>query len=132
MQKNNMVRFGAFLMAIGIVLGALSAHALKSKLPIESMESFKTGVLYHIIHALTLVILGFSNIQLSRIKLISWLFGLGILFFSGSIYLLSTSSLSGIDFGFLGPITPIGGLLFIAAWIFLGISVGKNSEILPK
>ncbi len=121
MQKNNLVRLGSFLMAIGIVLGALSAHALKSKLPVESMESFKTGVLYHIIHALALVILGASSLQIKRIKLISWLFGLGILFFSGSIYLLSTASLTGIDFSFLGPVTPIGGLLFIAGWIALGI-----------
>lgn len=126
MQKNNLVRLGSILMAVGIVLGALSAHALKDKLPVESMESFKTGVLYHIIHALTLVILGVSNIQIKRIKLISWLFGLGILFFSGSIYLLSTSSLTGINFSFLGPITPIGGLFFIIAWVLLALNVSKK------
>jgi len=102
---------------ISIVLGAFGAHALKKTLTVEQLSSFEVGVRYMMYHALFLMFLSTTNLVLPEQKnIIFYLAFLGTLFFSFSIFLLSTSSLTGINFKFLGPITPVGGLLLIAAW----------------
>lgn len=111
-------------LAIAIVLGALGAHKLKELLSPEKLSSFQTGVQYHIYHAFALLIINSAGAfqQLKGLKTVNWLFNLGILCFSGSIYALSTMEISGLSFlKALGPITPIGGLLFIIGWILLSI-----------
>lgn len=119
---------GAFLMAVAIVLGALGAHALEKQISANLLESYKTGVLYHLFHALALIIIGILNRIENNTKysLSGWLFAVGILCFSGSIYALSTREISGLEVSFLGPVTPLGGLLFIAGWIVLGIKALRN------
>lgn len=117
-MKKQALIYGSIFGLISVVLGALGAHALKEVLTESQLESFNTGVRYQMYHAILLVVLGLSNIPATKLlKTIVNLLIIGILIFSFSIYLLSTSSISGINIGFiLGPLTPIGGLLLITAW----------------
>lgn len=109
-----------------IILGAFGAHALKKYLSVEQLGSFETGVKYQMYHALFLLFLGVTTLVSEKAKkTILQLVIFGVLFFSGSIYLLATKPLSGIDFKFIGPVTPIGGALLIAAWGILFWNVFK-------
>jgi len=109
---------------LSIILGAFGTHALKKVLTIEQLSSFETGVKYQMYHAFFLLFLGTINrISQKRKKTIYILTLVGIIFFSGSIYLLATKEITSIDISSIALITPIGGLLLISAWImlFLGI-----------
>ena len=119
MQKKIFIA-ATLLGLLGLILGAFAAHGLRSLLTDSALESFQTGVRYQIYHAFFLFIVG-VNSHLSPLQK-KYIFSLtlaGILLFSVSIYLLATNVLTSIDFTFLGPITPIGGLLLIFAWGFL-------------
>lgn len=106
-----------FLGMTAILLGAFGAHALKKVLDPEALATFETGVKYQIYHALFLLFLGINTTISNRLKLVLFrLILAGVILFSGSIYLLATKSLSGMDLKFIGPLTPIGGSLLIAAW----------------
>jgi uncharacterized membrane protein YgdD (TMEM256/DUF423 family) len=112
-----------------IILGAFGAHALKKHLSIEQLSSFETGVKYQMYHALFLLFLGMNTLVSEKAKkMIFRLVVFGVIFFSGSIYLLATRPISGIDFKFVGPITPIGGALLIAAWSVLLYNFVKTKE----
>ena len=104
-----------------IVLGAFGAHALKKELTVEELATFETGVKYQMYHALFLLFLGMTSLVTEKAKkTIFQLVIFGVLFFSVSIYLLATKTITGIDFKPLGIITPIGGTLLILGWaIFL-------------
>ncbi|WP_070884718.1 DUF423 domain-containing protein [Pseudomonas argentinensis] len=108
----------AFAGFTGVALGAFAAHGLKSRLSAEYLAVFQTGTHYQLIHALAL--LGVAILALVApgrlVNLAGTCFAVGILLFSGSLYLLT---LSGI--GKLGIITPIGGLAFLAGWTCLGL-----------
>jgi uncharacterized membrane protein YgdD (TMEM256/DUF423 family) len=102
---------------IAVVLGAFAAHGLRDALNTTSLESFQTGVRYQMYHAFFLFVIGLMpELQPQQKKRLLWLTLLGVLLFSGSIYLLATNALTSIDFVFLGPVTPPGGLLLISAW----------------
>ncbi|MBM6500973.1 DUF423 domain-containing protein [Flavobacterium macrobrachii] len=124
-MERKIIATAAFLGLTAIILGAFGAHALKNYLSPEQLISFETGVKYQIYHALFLLFLGLSGVLLmdKTKKLLYWLVVLGVILFSGSIYLLTTKNVTGIDFKFLGPITPIGGMLLITAWIVLFVKV---------
>lgn len=124
-MERKIIATAAFLGLTAIVLGAFGAHALKNYLTPEQLISFETGVKYQMYHALFLLFLGLSAVFLTdkTKKLMYWLVVLGVAFFSGSIYLLTTKNVTGIDFKFLGPITPIGGTLLIVAWGILFVKV---------
>jgi len=111
----------AALMGItAIILGAFGAHALKKQLSVEQLGSFETGVKYQMYHALFLLFLGMNTFLNEKVK--KTLFQLvvfGVFFFSGSIYLLTTKAITGVDFKFIGIVTPIGGVLLIMAWSVL-------------
>ena len=110
----------AILAIIAIVLGAFGAHKIKKILPAERLSSFETGVRYQMYHVFLLLFLAlFSEIKNNTKKIIYRLTIIGTLFFSGSIYLLSTSIITSIDFSSIGFVTPIGGTLLIIAWFFL-------------
>jgi uncharacterized membrane protein YgdD (TMEM256/DUF423 family) len=116
-EMNSRIRIAAILGLVGVVLGALGSHALKARLVPEALESFEVGVRYQMLHALLLLAIEALPIISERFKrIISRLVLSGVLTFSGSIYLLSTRAVSGLDLSFLGPVTPVGGLLLIAAW----------------
>jgi uncharacterized membrane protein YgdD (TMEM256/DUF423 family) len=106
--------------ALAIVLGAFGAHGLKKFLSVEELNSFEIGVRYQMYHALFLLFVAQTNYVTDKQKTIIFLLTLaGILLFSGSIYLLATSTITNIKVKFLGPLTPIGGLLLISSWIWL-------------
>jgi len=134
--RKSIIAIGAFSMATAVILGALGAHALEGQLTPDQLDSFKTGVRYQAWHSLALVFLGFTGNQilsLKSFKTLGFLFTGGIIFFSVSIYLLNTRDLLGIDSwkSFLGPVTPIGGLLFFSGWFFLGIKAIQRKKV-PK
>jgi len=115
---------------LSIILGAFGAHALKEVLTAEQLVSFETGVRYQMYHALFLLFVGTTSfLSAKQKKNVFWLTLIGVLFFSGSIYLLATQSLSGISFKFLGPITPIGGLFLIIAWIVLFLFIIRQKTV---
>jgi uncharacterized membrane protein YgdD (TMEM256/DUF423 family) len=115
------LRIAFILLAIGVILGAFGAHALEKVLDEKSLKVWNTGVLYLFIHAIGIVIIQFGMkagyLEIKRGLLASRLLLIGILLFSGSLFLLSTQTATGINFKWLGPITPIGGLCFIAGWL---------------
>lgn len=108
---------GAVYGLLSVVLGAFGAHAFKKILSVERLESFETGVRYQMYAAFFLLIVGYIlKFDSSSDKWISWLMIFGTLLFSFSIYLLSFQDYWGVNLKFLGPITPIGGLLMIISW----------------
>ena len=117
---NLFITTGAIFGALGIILGAFGAHALKKIFSEDQLKNFETGVKYQMYHTLLLVVLGF-NIQLitQYQNLIYYALTWGILLFSFSIYGLCISSALNKKLKFLGPITPIGGLLLLLGWILL-------------
>lgn len=105
---------------ISIILGAFGAHALKKVLQPEQLTSFETGVRYQMYHALFLLFIATTNmIALKEKAVVFYLVLVGVILFSGSIYLLSTSTISGLKLRFLGSVTPLGGLLLIGSWAYL-------------
>ncbi|MBC8345057.1 MAG: DUF423 domain-containing protein [Candidatus Marinimicrobia bacterium] len=110
-------------MALAVVLGAFGAHGLKSRVSPEDLVIFETGVRYHSIHALGLIFLGIMGFhyQAEVIQIPAVLLSVGILIFSGSLYILV---LSGIRW--MGAITPLGGVAFIAGWLLLAYRLIKS------
>lgn len=124
-MKNRVLVIAGLSMALAVVFGALGAHYLKAKvdegllLP-SNVESFQTGVKYQVYHSLALILLYllWKQHPIKGLRLVQQLFITGIVLFSGSIYLLSTKALIGLDnISWLGPVTPLGGIAFILAWI---------------
>lgn len=112
--------FAAFMGMIAMILGAFGAHALKKQLTIEQLATFETGVKYQMYHALFLLFVAQNTLLTENTKkAIFRLVIFGVFFFSGSIYLLATKTLTGIDFKFIGIVTPLGGAMLIAAWSVL-------------
>jgi len=115
--------------ALAVIVGAFGAHGLKPLLTADQLESYKTGVSYQFYH--TIVLFGLALLINSNankyFKLAFTFISIGILLFSGSIYLLSTRDITGLtSMSWLGPITPIGGLSFILGWVFLGIGAYQS------
>ena len=111
---------GAIFGLTAVILGAFGAHGLKENLEPDSLSSFETGVRFQMYHSFLLLILGGLQIELRKHStLIFFLLSMGVVLFSGSIYLLSTSSLTGLQLGKFALVTPLGGSLLILAWIIL-------------
>lgn len=122
-----LVRLAVIFGVTSVILGAFGAHALKAVLTEQQLVSFETGVRYQMFHALFLLFIGATKMLTFRAKkTISVFLILGILFFSGSIYLLATQNLFEVNLKFLGPVTPIGGLLLMTSWVLVGINIGKQ------
>lgn len=119
--------FGAFFAMTSVIIGAFGAHVLKEHLSVEQLTSFETGVRYQMFHALVLVMLALKghSFHLRYEKFIVTFFGLGILLFSGSIYLLNLQDLLGASLRWLGPITPIGGTLLIIGWALIFVDASQ-------
>ncbi|MCY2686220.1 DUF423 domain-containing protein [Salinimicrobium sp. TH3] len=125
-MNKSLLIWGAIFGIIAIILGAFAAHGLKPILSIEKMQTFETGVRYQMYHALFLLFLGGLPVASEKVKRICFYLTLfGVFFFSGSIYLLATNSLTSFNFSVIALITPLGGLLMIFAWIVLLISFFK-------
>lgn len=119
------IRAGAVLAGLGVIAGAFGAHYLRERLQLEprQLDSFETGVRYQLIHALALLVVGLLALHTGRaggsLATAGWLFLLGTVLFSGSIYLLA---LGVGPRAVLGPTTPIGGSLLIIGWFVLASS----------
>ncbi len=111
----------AILGGVAVLLGAFGAHTLKSSINEYQIGIFRTGVSYQFYHALAIGMIGILGlIQYTKfLKYAYYCFLIGIICFSGSLYLIATSDLLGIFnwLQYLGPITPIGGVLFLIGWI---------------
>lgn len=110
---------GAVAGALGVILGAFGAHGLKERVAADLLAVFETGVRYHLVHALALLAVGWAAERWGGgwIQLAGWAFVVGILVFSGSLYLLALTGAR-----WWGAVTPIGGVAFILGWI--GLAVG--------
>ncbi|MEZ4874330.1 MAG: DUF423 domain-containing protein [Flavobacteriaceae bacterium] len=114
----------SLLAVITIAIGAFGAHGLKNLVDAPAVASFETGVRYQMYHVFALFMVGLMPaISPQSRKWVTIFFLLGILFFSGSIYLLALQSQLPFSVRFLGPVTPLGGLLFIMGWLRLGYGI---------
>lgn len=121
MTKNVLIKAGIFGV-IAVIGGAFGAHVLKAILTPEQLTSFQTGVRYQMIHAVVLLFLFLliDKFEIKQFKIAVHLIFWGVILFSGSIYLLTLKNLIGLEaLKFVGPITPIGGLLIILGWVFI-------------
>jgi uncharacterized membrane protein YgdD (TMEM256/DUF423 family) len=117
---------GSFFGGLGVVLGAFGAHTLKARLTPEILAIFETGVRYQIYHALALLFVALAAEKRPANKLLTaggWLFVVGTLLFSGSLYMLA---LGGVRW--LGAITPVGGTAFIIGWFCLAVAAFWGHE----
>ncbi len=128
MSSKNTITVAAVLLFFGVALGAMGAHALAPKITAAQLATFHTAVLYHFFHAIGMLVIGvFMLLRPNRaLGITAWLLLMGIVFFSGSLYLLSCRELLGIaNYQWLGPITPIGGVCFMAAWANVALAARK-------
>ena len=115
-----LIILGSIMMFLAVALGALGAHALNRKLSADMIKIYETGVQYHLIHGLGLIIMGLLADRLEQTSLVllaGWLLFAGIILFSGSLYVLSITGVRK-----LGAITPLGGVAFLAGWVILLIA----------
>ncbi len=119
-----LIACGGFGAALSVVLGAFAAHALKSRMPPETLATFQTGVQYQFYHALGVILVGliaqFTKAT-AMVTIAGWLMLAGIVLFSGSLYIICFSGMRS-----LGIITPIGGTAFIVAWLLLAFGVLRS------
>ena len=121
MNKN--LAITSFLGAITIILGAFGAHSLQESISDAALNSFETAVRYQMFHVLALLFVNsHAKLTIKDKNLISYLFFIGILFFSGSIYAITF----GVDAKNIWFITPLGGLIFILGWIKMAYSFFKK------
>lgn len=119
-MKSLTLIIGAVYGLLSVILGAFGAHAFRKILSPERLESFETGVRYQMYAAFFLLIVGWIlKYETKSENLISWMMIFGTLLFSFSIYFLAFQDYLGVNLKFLGPITPIGGLLMIISWVML-------------
>lgn len=119
-MSRKIVFVGLLFIVLSIILGAFGAHALKELLEPEKLISFETGVRYQMYHGLALLIVGLNEEKFKANLL--WFYYLiiaGVVLFSFSIYFLAIQDVLDLNLKFLGPVTPLGGLLLITGWILL-------------
>jgi uncharacterized membrane protein YgdD (TMEM256/DUF423 family) len=115
---------GAINAFMAVALGAFGAHGLKDKLEPKYLEIWQTGVTYQMFHAIGILVVGLllSKVSASaQFTWSGWLMLIGIILFSGSLYVLSLTKV-----GILGAITPLGGVCFLAAWVLIIIGAVKH------
>jgi uncharacterized membrane protein YgdD (TMEM256/DUF423 family) len=113
---------------LAVILGAFGAHGLKEQISPANLDVWHTAVQYQFYHTLALLFLStFSRFKSRAINTASWLFTFGIIFFSGSLYLLAAKDILNISWiSLLGPVTPAGGFLLILGWFSLLVATLKN------
>ncbi len=124
MYKN--LTITSVLGALAVILGAFGAHALKETLSAAELNSFETAVRYQLYHVIILLIINLNQgFSLKEKRIMSYLFWIGILFFSGSIYAMYLAKIPAKSIWFT---TPLGGLLLILGWFYLGVTFFKKSK----
>jgi len=128
-MERKIIATAAFLGMLSIILGAFGAHSLKQVLTPEQLNTFEIGVRFQMYHALFLLLIGnIAAISQKMKKTILYLVIAGVLFFSGSLYLLATDGLTSINPKSIGFLTPIGGLLLIIAWFCLFVDFMRKKS----
>lgn len=127
-MNKRIIIFASLFGIMAVILGAFGAHGLKKLITADQLDVWHTAVQYHFYHTLALLFLStFSRFRSRAINLASWLFTFGIVLFSGSLYLIAAKDILNItQLSILGPLTPLGGLLFILGWISLLVATIKN------
>jgi len=127
-MNKRIILTASFFGAVAVLLGAFGAHGLKALIDAPSLEIWQKGVDYQFYHTFALLYLStFARYRNKLINIAYFCFTFGILLFSGSLYLLATRSILHLQFvDVLGPITPIGGLLFVLGWIMLFFAAFKD------
>lgn len=121
-MNTTIIIIGAIFGLLSVILGAFGAHAFKKFMNKEQLKSYETGIKYQMYHAILLVLIGLNADVFQNAKTLLILFTLGIILFSFSIYGLTITSALNKKWRFLGPITPIGGLLLVSGWILIIIN----------
>ncbi len=119
-DRARLVRLGAIAMAFGVALGAFGAHGLRDRLAPDLLAVYETGVRYHLVHALGLFVAAWlaGEDQTRSARLAGVLLVVGILLFSGSLYVLALTGVRAF-----GAVTPLGGIAWLAAWILIATRV---------
>src|SRR6187200_262427 len=117
--RSPLVALGALNAALAVAAGAFAAHGLRERLAARSLEVFETAARYHMYHALAMVLAGML-VATRGASTAGWLFQAGIALFSGSLYALALT-----DMKVLGAVTPVGGLAFLAGWLWLAWSAWR-------
>jgi len=123
------IRLAAWLGALAVIIGAFGAHGLKPHLDVYQIGIFEKGVQYHFYHALALLVTGVLHTVKPDSRLLLFAgrgFTLGIVLFSGSLYVLACRDLLPFGTGWAGPVTPLGGLCFIGGWVALALAMRKS------
>lgn len=126
-KQNPFAFVACVLLALAVTLGAFGAHWLRPLLGEQQQEVWKTAVLYHFVHSLGMLVLAFTDPL--RFRLVNRLLFAGTVCFSGSLYGLSLPVVQNSAFAsVLGPITPLGGLCFVAGWIAAAFAIRKDGK----
>ncbi|MCX2429730.1 MULTISPECIES: DUF423 domain-containing protein [unclassified Pedobacter] len=127
-MNKRIILTASFFGLVAVLLGAFGAHALKALVDASALEIWQKGVSYQFYHTFALLYLStFARYRNKLINIAYFCFTFGIILFSGSLYLLATRSILQLDFvNLIGPLTPIGGLLFVLGWIMLFFAAFKD------
>lgn len=123
-SKETVLRTGIILSLLTVAFGAFGAHALSDILiENERTDTFKTAIIYQMFHSIAIILTAIlvDSYLIEKLRIAFYLFVSGIVFFSGSLYILSITNI-----GLFGAITPIGGVLFIVGWVYLLLSLKKS------
>lgn len=129
-MSKSILSSAALLGALAVILGAFGAHGLKQLVPPETVTTFDTGVRYHFYHVFALLATGLiaMHVQSAHLRRAAQCFLIGILLFSGSLYLLTLlKATDTVGLSKLGLITPIGGVFLVVGWIFLFLALLKRN-----
>lgn len=121
-MNTTIIIVGAIFGALSVILGAFGAHAFKKFMNEEQLKNYETGIKYQMYHAILLMVIGCNADLFQNAQIILILLSLGIFLFSFSIYGLTITSALNKKWKFLGPITPIGGLLLVSGWLSIIIN----------
>lgn len=125
----NSVAIGAYSMALAVILGAFGAHGLKNMVSEYSVEIYNKAVYYQVIHSLGILLTAILLKEERALRLLRMLFLSGIVGFSGSLYVLTfADQLPQFLKQIVGPITPLGGVFFVAAWIYFAVAFRKETK----
>lgn len=133
-MEKKLVITASILGFLAVTLGAFGAHGLKAVLETKDLISFETGVRYQFYHTFFLLFIAHSNLFSEKKKqIIGYLILVGVIFFSGSIYILATDEfLFHKSFKSIALITPLGGLLLLAGWFLMFLTLVNKKQVSPK
>jgi uncharacterized membrane protein YgdD (TMEM256/DUF423 family) len=125
----NSIAIGAYSMGFAIILGAFGAHGLKNMVSTNSVEIFNKAVYYQVIHSLGIIVTAYVLKGEKALKTLRMLFLSGIVGFSGSLYLLTFADMLPLALKqVVGPVTPIGGVFFVASWVYFAMAFRKETN----